>query len=348
MHVIIPITILKLKSTITTKPNSYEVEHIYLQLHQLERLGVNTTKTYSETVFKWNLTLDQVSRFCGSSGTLMALHTSMLHLLFLGGLLAEMVAFGVGHVVPRKNIKRVEGCPCPIIPSPYANLDEVDCFNLKLTEVPTKCFSEDIAVVNLAGNWITQIGPSDFDNLKNLRHLDLDHNKIEFVDSVAFRGLTSMIDLHMANNKHLASLPEDIFHGLPNLKRIHFYTTSLEILPDFSHQTNIELLNADNCQLSRLRRPSFGEVTTSVAFIYLGGNNISHAAFDSISSFHDITYFFFDHTVTLWAQTREELEILLEKPYHFNFETVPPLGQMKVCFDDGFPNVDGICDLGRG
>jgi Leucine-rich repeat (LRR) protein len=98
---------------------------------------------------------------------------------------------------------------------------------------------------------LKEIHQKSFENLENLKTLNLSSNQIEFLDKNAFKYLSSLRNLNLANNK-LRCLPENILMGTTKLNTIVINNNYLEFI-DF-HQfkyTNITKANfKDNSCIS--------------------------------------------------------------------------------------------------
>lgn len=123
-----------------------------------------------------------------------------------------------------------------------------------LTSLPQKIQQyPQLEILVLEGNKLRSLPKDAFANLKNLRLLDLDNNKITQLDKDIFQPLPKLEFLYIAQNR-LTNLPEDIFHNLLNLKQLWFYTNKITSLHTnlFKDLSQLEYLSFASNKINNL------------------------------------------------------------------------------------------------
>ncbi|CAH0730506.1 unnamed protein product, partial [Brenthis ino] len=93
-----------------------------------------------------------------------------------------------------------------------------DCAHRALLHAPRR-LPTDSHRLDLQGNNISIIFQSDFQNLKELKILQLSENQIHTIERDAFLELNSLERLKLSNNR-LGHLPDGIFVRLRHLQRL--------------------------------------------------------------------------------------------------------------------------------
>ncbi|XP_013362527.1 PREDICTED: toll-like receptor 5 isoform X2 [Chinchilla lanigera] len=123
--------------------------------------------------------------------------------------------------------------------------------------------------LDLSGGFIFSLNPRLFGTLKDLKVLNLAHNKINKISDGAFLGLDSLQILNMSFNL-LGELYNSNFHGLPSVAYIDLQKNHIGIIQDqtFRFLANLETLDLrDNA----LKTISF---IPSILTVFLSGNKL--------------------------------------------------------------------------
>ncbi|XP_076357721.1 uncharacterized protein LOC143250700 [Tachypleus tridentatus] len=113
--------------------------------------------------------------------------------------------------------------------------------------------------LNLSTNEIKQMGRgSIFQNLTELRLLDLSNNKFRTLFNGVFRGLYKLETL-VVTNGHLKFIDEHVFDGMSNLKHLNLRENSIHSLSVewFYDMMNLETLELDNNEIYYLNSGTF-------------------------------------------------------------------------------------------
>ncbi|XP_076066864.1 toll-like receptor 2 type-1 [Oratosquilla oratoria] len=235
----------------------------------------------------------------------------------------------------------LSSCPCKSTESTeFHGTHELDCSNLGLTEMPTQCFHEKVSVLDLNHNHLTRLIAPDFADLVELRHLNLDVNDVHEMEEHVFQDNPLLEFFSIKENKNL-QIPKKAFHTLHNIKELHFAYSPIGELPDLKDQANLEYLDAGECIISHLDRPTFAHVSgTWRTTVYLDGNNLKDVAAGVFLPLPDQSVFFLDDSVQLWAQSEEEKLQVMEEQWILSNDL---LSKIKVCFADGIPEDNAVC-----
>ena len=76
-------------------------------------------------------------------------------------------------------------------------------------------------LVTCFGNLAQNIYLGEFDNLGNLKELELDNNGVEFIGKMVFRNMKSLEKLSIKQS-HIATLRDDFHFGLESLSHITY------------------------------------------------------------------------------------------------------------------------------
>ncbi|KAL7863700.1 hypothetical protein SRHO_G00126840 [Serrasalmus rhombeus] len=141
-------------------------------------------------------------------------------------------------------------CSCP-------NPKEVHCTFRHLPS-PPRNLPKDTERVNLGYNSIVAVGPSDFENLRQLEMLMLHGNDINSVASGSFYHLRYLQILKLSYNK-LQSIDPGMFDGLTSLVRLHLDHNLISFIEPFSFNglTSLKLLQLEGNKLQDLHPHTF-------------------------------------------------------------------------------------------
>ncbi|XP_043540113.1 leucine-rich repeat-containing protein 15-like, partial [Chiloscyllium plagiosum] len=134
-----------------------------------------------------------------------------------------------------------------------------------------------VVKLDLSANSLTRI--PDFSNLRNLRKLILDYNKIQALPEGAFDDLVSLEELSLSGNG-IRVIPENIFDPLENLK---YLTLSANNIENFGVNALGDLENLDTFDISNNNLQSIPQNFLDVfaPYIYLY-NNPWHCQCDTV------------------------------------------------------------------
>ncbi|XP_049340302.1 matrix-remodeling-associated protein 5 [Astyanax mexicanus] len=147
-------------------------------------------------------------------------------------------------------------CACPrscSCPGPK----EVHCTFRHLPS-PPRSLPKDTERVNLGYNSIVAVGPSDFENLRQLEMLMLHGNDISSVASGSLYPLRYLQILKLSYNK-LKSVDPGMFEGLTSLVRLHLDHNQITFIEPFSFNglTSLKLLQLEGNKLQDLHPHTF-------------------------------------------------------------------------------------------
>ncbi|KAK5985627.1 hypothetical protein GCK32_013221, partial [Trichostrongylus colubriformis] len=180
----------------------------------------------------------------------------------------------------RATVSCAEAHVCP--PACACTDTTVDCRDRGLTHIPANLPSSTTEL-RLEQNRITYVPPKAFQNLRNLKRLDLSRNWIIEVAPRAFQGLHSLNSLVLYGN-NLTELPAEAFHGLGNLQLLLLNANQLQCIRQgtFDPLTELNLLSLYDNQISNrglMEVPS--TIPQFATELYLNKNRISTISADS-------------------------------------------------------------------
>ncbi|KAF8781481.1 G-protein coupled receptor GRL101 like protein [Argiope bruennichi] len=124
-------------------------------------------------------------------------------------------------------------------------------------------------------NYLTILPPKRFMHLKNLYKLDLSHNRLTFIASSAFAGLTNVRLLILENNPTITEIEPEAFNGLSNLPTLNLTGISLNVLrkTTFNGMSSLRTLNLQNNNIAKVESGAFVGLH-SVTVLDIKGNDI--------------------------------------------------------------------------
>ncbi|RCN53792.1 leucine Rich repeat-containing domain protein [Ancylostoma caninum] len=133
----------------------------------------------------------------------------------------------------------------------------VDCRDRGLTHIPANLPSSTTEL-RLEQNQITYVPPKAFQNLRNLRRLDLSKNSIVEVAPRAFQGLHTLNSLVLYGN-NLTELPAEAFDGLKSLQLLLLNANQLQCIRrgTFDPLTELNLLSLYDNQIRSISNETF-------------------------------------------------------------------------------------------
>ncbi|XP_053657824.1 leucine-rich repeat-containing protein 24 [Anopheles marshallii] len=175
--------------------------------------------------------------------------------------------------------KQCSNCKC----SWKSGRKSADCTNQRLPVVP-KELSNELQILDLSHNQINELPSKTFEAAQqtNLQKLYLRHNGMKRVDRDAFRNLTILIELDMANNNltaleagvfddltkirviilnnnQIERIDNSLFKGLQYLTKVHLRSNRLVRIAQnsFINVPNLSQIELDYNELQALRKESF-------------------------------------------------------------------------------------------
>ncbi|XP_045782105.1 protein slit [Maniola jurtina] len=127
-----------------------------------------------------------------------------------------------------------------------------DCAHRALLHAPRR-LPTDAHRLDLQGNNISIIFQSDFQNLKDLKILQLSENQIHTIERDAFLELNALERLDLSRNE-LTAISRRTFRGLTALKSLHLDGNQLKCIDEkaLEHLKSLEVLTLNNNNLTYL------------------------------------------------------------------------------------------------
>ncbi|XP_037875617.1 protein slit isoform X1 [Bombyx mori] len=157
-----------------------------------------------------------------------------------------------------------------------------DCAHRGLLHVP-KRLPPDSHRLDLQGNNISIVFQSDFQNIKELKVLQLSENQIHTIERDAFLELTSLERLRM-NNNALGSLADGLFIRLRHLQRLDLSRNELTAISrrTFRGLTALKSLHLDGNQLKCIDEKAL-ENLKSLEVLTLNNNNLTYLSLEPVT-----------------------------------------------------------------
>lgn len=164
-----------------------------------------------------------------------------------------------------------ERCDC-------AHSRHLVCANRGLRVVPKAAarMSGDALILNLGGNFITNITASEFARYSNIVRLNLQYNQIAIIHPKAFEKLSRLEELYLGHNL-LTALPAGCLQPLTKLSTFYWNNNAIKkIIPKyFLNLENLLKLRLDGNLLEVLQDSIF-ESLTSLQYLHLEHNKVQH------------------------------------------------------------------------
>ncbi|XP_029938137.1 TLR4 interactor with leucine rich repeats [Salarias fasciatus] len=175
------------------------------------------------------------------------------------------------------------------------------CTNRGLRTVPKPGarVPEDVLILSLGGNFISNISAFDFARYSNLLRLNLQFNQIGVIHPKAFEKLSKLEELYLGhnlltripagtlqplkkltilygNNNGIKKITPGLFSNLDNLVKLRLDGNEIEVLQDsvFRSLTNLHYLHLESNQLQHIHRNTFSKLT-NLRFLDLSQNKQS-------------------------------------------------------------------------
>ncbi|XP_023307275.2 leucine-rich repeat-containing G-protein coupled receptor 5 [Lucilia cuprina] len=142
------------------------------------------------------------------------------------------------------------------------NIQELDFRNCSLESLTWDSFlkSENLSILLLSENLLSEIKPELFTLAENLSFLFLDSNRLSVLHKDSFKGLTKLnyLDLH---HNLLETLPVDIFSPLTSIQQINLAENRLKIITNslFANNPRLFSIHLQQNALSEIQDVAFQE-----------------------------------------------------------------------------------------
>ncbi|XP_019388170.1 PREDICTED: TLR4 interactor with leucine rich repeats [Crocodylus porosus] len=165
----------------------------------------------------------------------------------------------------------------PLCPEPCDCQQErhVVCTNRGLRAVPRPpAAAQDVLTYSLGGNFIANVSAADFQRLVGLQRLDLQYNRIRWLQPAAFERLGRLEELYLGNNL-LAALPPGALGGLARLRILYVNANQLRRLSAaaFTGLASLVKLRLDGNALGALGEAGFAGLP-NLLYLHLESNRI--------------------------------------------------------------------------
>ncbi|KAJ8308656.1 hypothetical protein KUTeg_013530 [Tegillarca granosa] len=187
------------------------------------------------------------------------------------------------------NFKCPDGCECRGLTYKCKSIPQSGfskyARNIDVSQIPVDLNTLDLnsylnlASLNLSGCMIDSLLPENtssyFENLVNLRILDLSNNKLKVINPNVFSGLKYLNKLILSDNKELTQIMTEAFYCLENVHILRIVRTKLKTMEEnaFYGMTSLDFLDLSNNSLSVLNKGVFNGLT-SVKYLDIRYNMI--------------------------------------------------------------------------
>ena len=143
----------------------------------------------------------------------------------------------------------------------FTNMDLLIKLNLShnhITSLNQFRSLQNLRVLDVSDNQITQIEPNTFANLEFLHFLNLSNNSLHLLQTFTFVGLFNLSVLNLSGN-NITNVTSDAFFPLKMLSELNLSNNKLVKLDDhtFANLTNLKVLNISHNKLEHLRHQLF-------------------------------------------------------------------------------------------
>ncbi|KAG8197251.1 hypothetical protein JTE90_007503 [Oedothorax gibbosus] len=173
-------------------------------------------------------------------------------------------------------------------------------------------------------NYLTILPPKRFIHLRNLYKLDLSHNRLTFISSAAFEGLTNVRLLVLENNPSISEIEPEAFNGLANLPTLNLTGINLSVLrkSTFNGMSSLRTLNLQNNNIAKVESGAFVGLH-SVTVLDMKGNDIVDFTSYIFTGLKSLEYLYSDsYTFCCMAQPQVPL-----------YNCLPPPDEISSCED---------------
>ncbi|XP_045540917.1 protein slit [Papilio machaon] len=195
-----------------------------------------------------------------------------------GAVLSVLCALSAVLLGPGAAAAGAGACPWACACRPGA----LDCAHRGLLHAPRR-LPGDAHRLDLQGNNLTIIFQSDFQNLNELKILQLSENQIHTIERDAFLALSSLERLKLNNNR-IGHLPDGIFVRLKHLQRLDLSRNELTAISrrTFRGLTSLKSLHLDGNHLKCIDDKAL-EHMKSLEVLTLNSNNLTYLSLEPAS-----------------------------------------------------------------
>ncbi|XP_028284460.1 TLR4 interactor with leucine rich repeats [Parambassis ranga] len=166
------------------------------------------------------------------------------------------------------------------------------CTNRGLRAVPKPLarVPEDLLIISLGGNFITNISAFDFSRYSNLVRLNLQYNQIGIIHPKAFEKLSKLEELYLGHN-HLTAIPPGTLQSLKKVTILYGNNNAInKITPElFSNLDNLVKLRLDGNAIEALQDSVFKSLT-SLHYLHLESNKLHHIHRNAFSKLTNLRF----------------------------------------------------------
>lgn len=166
------------------------------------------------------------------------------------------------------------------------------CTNRGLRAVPKPIAQvpEDLLIISLGGNFITNISAFDFSRYSNLVRLNLQYNQIGIIHPKAFEKLSKLEELYLGHN-HLTTIPPGTLQPLKKVTILYGNNNAIKkITPElFSNLDNLVKLRLDGNAIEALQDSVFKSLT-SLHYLHLESNKLHHIHRNAFSKLTNLRF----------------------------------------------------------
>ncbi|XP_013794898.1 leucine-rich repeat neuronal protein 3-like [Limulus polyphemus] len=162
-----------------------------------------------------------------------------------------------------------------------------------LNKIP---FLPRLLELDLSNNLIKQLGRgSIFQNVTELRFLDLSFNKFRTLFNKVFRGIHKLETLFITNG-HLKFIDEHVFDDMNKLKRLNLKGNAIHSMPAewFYDMINLEVLELDHNEIFYLNSGTFAAVN-NLRYLSLSHNRIRGINENAFAGLRNLRSLLLDH-----------------------------------------------------
>ncbi|KAG8231021.1 hypothetical protein J437_LFUL010943 [Ladona fulva] len=154
--------------------------------------------------------------------------------------------------------------------------ESVSCVGGALSSIPT-ALDQGTQVLDLTGNALTSLPKDAFISvgLANLQRVSVSRCGLRRLDRHTFRALTNLVELDLSHNA-LPAVPSLALSAVPELRELRLGGNPIRRLPDnaFSAVTRLVRLDISSCALASISEGAFSGLS-ALQFLRLDGNRLS-------------------------------------------------------------------------
>ena len=176
----------------------------------------------------------------------------------------------------------------------FTALETLDLSSIDITYIYPRNFNENLKTLKylyLNNNKIENLDNNLFEKLVNLKKLHLNNNQIENLNPNLFKNLKNLEVLHLNYNK-IKNLNENFFEKLVNLKELHLNNNLIENLNEkiFENLYNLKELRLNNNQIKNLN-PNLFKNLKNLEVLDLNNNlieNLNEKLFEKLENLKEL------------------------------------------------------------